>query len=291
MAKITGLDGQGISALFGDQSQEESFFECSINQISPNKHQPRMAFDQDELQELAESIQKNGVIQPLIVSRTSKKKFELIAGERRLRAAKIAGLKTVPVVVREVAGDDELLEFALIENIQRTDLNPLEEAEAYRKLIDHFGLTQEDASAKVGKKRSTITNALRLLQLPDYIKEDLLAGALTEGHCRALLSLLSTPAVLKEVRDEIVDKQLSVRQAEKLIRLKARPQSSSAPAKKRGTEFSKSVKKTFENQLTNKLSSQVTINQSGSRGKIEIAYYSYDDLERIIEMVVSGKST
>ncbi|MEJ2058006.1 MAG: ParB/RepB/Spo0J family partition protein [Desulfofustis sp.] len=291
MAKITGLDGQGISALFGDQSQEESFFECSINQITPNKHQPRMVFDQDELQELAESIEKNGIIQPLIVSRTSKKKFELIAGERRLRASKIAGLKTVPVVVREIASDDEALEFALIENIQRTDLNPLEEAQAYRKLIDHFGLTQEDAAVKVGKKRSTVTNALRLLQLPDYIKEDLLGGVLSEGHCRALLALLSNPAALKEIRQEIVDKQLSVRQAEKLIRLKARPQTSKNPGQKKGSEFSKSVKKAFENQLTNKLSSQVTINQSGSRGRIEIAYYSYDDLERIIEMVVSGKPT
>lgn len=290
MAKITGLDGQGISALFGDQTHDESFFECSINQILPNKYQPRMAFDQDELQELAESIEKNGVIQPLIVSRTSKKKYELIAGERRLRASKMAGLKTVPVVVREVSSEDELLEFALIENIQRTDLNPLEEAEAYRKLIDHFGLTQEDAAVKVGKKRSTVTNALRLLQLPDYIKDDLLSGALSEGHCRALLALLSNPALLKEVRDEIVDKQLSVRQAEKIIRLKARSPSMKASEKKRGAEFSKSVKKAFENQLTNKLSSQVTINQSGSRGKIEIAYYSFDDLERIIEMVVSGKS-
>lgn len=291
MAKITGLDGQGISALFGDQSHEESFFECSINQISPNKHQPRMAFDQDELQELAESIGKNGVIQPLIVSRTSKKKFELIAGERRLRASKIAGLKTVPVVVREGVGDDQLLEFALIENLQRTDLNPLEEAEAYRKLIDHFGLTQEDAAVRVGKKRSTIANALRLLQLPDYIKEDLLAGTLSEGHCRALLALLPYPAVMKDVRDEIAEKQLSVRQAEKLVRFKAHPPSSKTPAKKRGSELSKTVKKAYENRLTNTLSSQVTINQKGSRGKIEIAYYSYDDLERIIEMVVRGTST
>ncbi len=289
MAKITGLDGQGISALFGDQSFDESYFECSVNQITPNKHQPRMVFDQSELEELAESIRKNGVIQPLIVSRVSKKKYEIVAGERRLRASKIAGLKTVPVVVKEVINEDELLEFALIENIQRTDLNPLEEAEAYRKLIDHFGLTQEGTAAKVGKKRSTVTNALRLLQLPESIKEDLLAGILSEGHCRALLALLSNPAALKEVRDEIVEKQLSVRQAERLIRLKANPQAVKPAQKKREAEFSKSVEKAFENQLTNKLSSQVTINQKGSRGKIEIAYYSYDDLERIIETVVDGK--
>jgi len=289
MAKVTGLDGQGISALFGDQSKDESYFECSLNQISPNKHQPRMMFDQDELEELAESIAQNGVIQPLIVSRISKKKFELVAGERRFRASKIAGLKTVPVVVKEGVDEDQLLEFALIENIQRTDLNALEEAEAYRKLIDHFGLTQEETAAKVGKKRSTVANALRLLQLPEYIKEDLLAGTLSEGHCRALLTLLSNPAVLKEARDEIVEKQLSVRQAERLIRQKSTPAVVKPTQKRKESEFSKSVKKAFENQLTNKLSSQVIINQKGSRGKIEIAYYSYDDLERIIEAVVDSK--
>lgn len=291
MAKITGLDGQGINALFGEQHQDDAFFECSINQIVPNKHQPRMMFDQDELVELADSIRQNGVIQPLIVSRLSKKKFGLIAGERRLRASKIAGLKTVPVVVREVESDDELLEFALIENIQRTDLNPLEEAEAYRKLIDRFGLTQEDAAVKVGKKRSTVTNALRLLQLPEYIKDDLLSRVLSEGHCRALLALLPRPATLKEVRDQIVEKQLSVRQTEKLIRGSNRDRISTEKSRKNDKEFSKSVKKAIENQMTNKLSSQVVIHQRGSRGKIEIEYYSYDDLERIIEMVVNGKST
>ncbi len=291
MAKITGLDGQGISALFGDQPQDETFFECSINQIVPNKHQPRMVFDQEELGELADSIRQNGVIQPLIVSRISKKKFGLIAGERRLRASRIAGLKTVPVVVREVGNDDELLEFALIENIQRTDLTPLEEAEAYRKLIDRFGLTQEEAAAKVGKNRTTVTNALRLLQLPDYIKDDLLSGVLSEGHCRALLALLSSPATLKEIRDRIVDRQLSVRQAEQLIRTSSREPAAKPNNRKMEKEFSSSIRKAFENQLTNQLSSQVSIRQSGSRGKIEIEYYSYDDLERIIEMVVNAKSS
>lgn len=244
-----------------------------------------MMFDQAELVELADSIKENGVIQPLIVSRLSKKKFGLVAGERRLRASKLAGLKTVPVVVREISDDDELLEYALIENIQRTDLNPLEEAEAYRKLIDRFGLTQEEAAQKVGKKRSTVANALRLLQLPEYIKDDLLSGALSEGHARALLALISSPATMKEIRDHVVEKKLSVRQTEQLIRRVTKPDTPKAPSKKKAKEFSKSVCKAFENQLTNRLSSQVTINQNGSRGKIEIAYYSYDDLERIIGMV------
>lgn len=246
-------------------------------------------FDQEELTELAESIRDNGVIQPLIVSRMTKKKYELIAGERRLRASKMAGLKTVPVIVREISSDDELLEFALIENIQRTDLNPLEEAEAYRKLIDKFGLTQEEAAKKVGKNRSTVTNALRLLQLPEYVKEDLLSGQLTEGHARALLALLSSPATMKEIRDQIIAKQLSVRQTEKLIKTITREVTAKAPSKTKEKEFSKSVKKAFENQMTNRLSSQVYINQKGSRGKIEIEYYSYDDLERIIAMVLGGE--
>lgn len=291
MAKLTGLDGQGISALFGDQSTDEMFFECNISQIAPNKHQPRLMFDQEELTELAESIRENGVIQPLIVSRISKKKYVLVAGERRLRASKMAGLKTVPVVVREISSDDELLEFALIENIQRTDLNPLEEAEAYRKLIDKFGLTQEEAAHKIGKNRSTVANTLRLLQLPEYIKDDLLSGQLREGHARALLAVLSSPATLKEIRDQIIAKQLSVRQTEKLIKAITREVSTKAPNRRKEKEFSKSVKKAFENQLTNRLSSQVLINQKGSRGKIEIEYYSYDDLERIIGMVLSRESS
>ena len=286
MAKTMGLDGQGISALFGDQNTDEMFFECSISQIVPSKHQPRMMFDQDELLELAESIKENGIIQPLIVSRISKKKFELVAGERRLRASNIAGLKTVPVVVREIANEDQVLEFALIENIQRTDLNPLEEAGAYRKLIDQFGFTQEEAAQKVGKRRSTVTNALRLLQLPEYLKEDLLSGQLSEGHARALLALLSSPATLKEIRDQVISKQLSVRQTEQLIKSATVSRSQKPQSKKRAKEFSKSVKKSFENQLTNRLSSQVLINQKGSRGKIEIEYYSYDDLERLISMVL-----
>ena len=248
-------------------------------------------FDQEELTELAESIRENGIIQPLIVSRVSKKKYVLVAGERRLRASKMAGLKTVPVVVREISSDDELLEFALIENIQRTDLNPLEEAEAYRKLIDKFGLTQEEAAHKIGKNRSTVANTLRLLQLPEYIKDDLLSGQLSEGHARALLTVLSSPATLKEIRDQIIAKGLSVRQTEKLIKAITRDASTKAPNRRKEKEFSKSVKKAFENQLTNRLSSQVLINQKGSRGKIEIEYYSYDDLERIMGMVLSRESS
>ena len=201
-----------------------------------------MMFDQQELTELADSIRENGVIQPLIVSRVSKKKYILIAGERRLRASKMAGLKTVPVVVRELDNEDELLEFALIENIQRTDLNPLEEAEAYRKLIDKFGLTQEEAARKVGKNRSTVANSLRLLQLPEYLRDDLLAGHLSEGHARALLAVLAEPATMKDIRDQVVAKQLSVRQTEQLIKSLTRE---ATPTR----EFSRSKDKEFSQSV------------------------------------------
>ncbi len=196
MVKTTGL-GHGVSALFGDSTEEENYFECNINYITPNKHQPRRYFDDESLNELAQSIKENGVIQPLIVSRLSPTSYSLIAGERRLRASKLAGLTNVPVVVQNIDNDDYLLELALIENIQRADLNPLEEAEGYKNLIDRFGYTQEEAAKRVGKKRSTVTNALRLLLLPDYLKEDIFAQLLTEGHGRALLRVIDDPATLK----------------------------------------------------------------------------------------------
>ncbi len=217
MAKQTGL-GQGVSLLFGDK-QEDKFFHCDIDKIIPNKHQPRTSFNDTKIQELADSIRENGVIQPLIVTHSDEPDvYELIAGERRLRASKLANLLTVPVVILEVDNENSLLEMALIENIQRTDLNPLEEAEAYSKLIDKFGYTQEETAKRVGKNRSTITNMLRLLNLPLFIKSDIVDGVLSEGHGRALLRLVDDPMKLREVRELIVKKNLSVRQTETLIR-------------------------------------------------------------------------
>ncbi len=290
MAKLTGL-GQGVGLLF-NSDEEERYFECDINQIRPNKHQPRSNFDESDLLELAQSIREHGIIQPLIVNPTDEDDtYELIAGERRLRASQLIGLEKVPVVVRNVENDDTLLELALIENIQRTDLNPIEEAEAYNKLIEKFNYTQEEAAKKLGKKRSTITNTLRLLNLPDFIKEDLIAGTLTEGHSRALLRLGEDISTIKDVRDQIVKKRLSVRQTEGLIR---KLTVASKLRKTKDNTNNPVIPNTYcsalTNQLTNRLHSKVSICQNGKRGKIEIEYYSLDDLERLIGIVMNEKT-
>jgi len=292
LVKSTGL-GKGVGgALFGETVNDNRFFECDIENIAPNKHQPRTFFDKGELEELSRSIAENGIIQPLIVTRLSNDRYELIAGERRLRASKLAGLKTVPVVVQNIESDDILLELALIENIQRTDLNALEEAEAYKKLIEQFGYTQEETAKRVGKKRSTVTNTLRLLLLPDYLKEDLLKRVITEGHARAFLRVVDDPATLREIHEITIQKKLSVRQTEQLVRRYLNtPGTTSSKSKKsvhnESETLPNSYRKSFENQLTNKLESKVTILPNGSRGKIEIEYYSIDDLERLVAIVIN----
>jgi len=284
MAKKTGL-GQGVSLLFNED--ENKYFDCDIGRIKPNQYQPRTHFEESDLEDLCDSIKHNGIIQPLIVHNTSDGNFELIAGERRLRASKLAGLSTVPVVLMDIKNEDSLLELALIENIQRTDLNPIEEAEAYRKLIEKFGYTQEETAKRVGKKRSTVTNMLRLLKLPTSIQTDVSSGLLSEGHGRALIRLNDDPLKLKEVRDSIVKNGLSVRQTEKIIKklsLSTTPLSKNK--KPVDNEIPSSYKKSLVNQLTNKLHSKVAISQNGNRGKIEIDYYSFDDLERVIEILL-----
>lgn len=292
MVKETGL-GKGVGLLFGneDNDDEEKYFFCDIDKIIPNKFQPRTVFNEDDLKELSDSIRENGIIQPLIVKTTDDGKFELIAGERRLRASKLVGLESVPVVINDVTDDNILLELALIENIQRTDLNAIEEAEAYSKLIEKFGYTQEQTAKRVGKKRSTVTNLLRLLNLPQFIKDDVSAGIVSEGHARALLRLGDDDSKVKEIRDEIVSNKLSVRQTEQLIKkiLQARPQQAKVTNNKETgePEIPPSYCNLFVNQLTNKLHSKVSICQNGSRGKLEIEYYSVEDLERLIASIVN----
>ena len=286
MVMKTGL-GQGVGVLFGEES--EKYFECDVNDIIPNKYQPRSHFKEDDLQELSDSIKEKGVIQPLIVKNGVDGKYELIACERRLRASKLAGLKNVPVVVFEVEDDDSLLELALIENIQRTDLNPIEEAEAYRKLIERFGYTQEDTAKRVGKKRSTITNLLRLLKLPEQFQDDVIQGILSEGHARALLKLSDDPLGMREIRDLIIKNGLSVRQTEKIIKKAGSTPSQSSGGKSPkqiSDEIPKSYRMALTTQLTNRLNSKVIISQNGSRGKIEIEYYSLDDLDRVTAMLL-----
>lgn len=287
MAKKTGL-GQGVGLLFGNS--EEKYFECDIDAIIPNKFQPRNHFKKEELDGLALSIKENGVIQPLIITHTDSATgtYELVAGERRLRASKIAGLTQVPVVLKEIDNQDSLLELALIENIQRTDLNPIEEAQAYQNLIEKFSYTQEDAARHVGKNRSTIANLLRLLNLPEHIKEDITKGLLSEGHGRALIKLIDRPVEMRETRNTIIRKGLSVRQTEKLIKkLTATNRSlDSAGQNTAKDEIPETYKRSLVNKLTNGLNSKVNISQNGSRGKIEIEYYSIDDLERLVDALV-----
>lgn len=287
VAKQTGL-GLGASILFG-KNQEEKYFQCDIEKIVPNKHQPRTAFNDREIQELSDSIKENGVIQPLIVAHSTNQPgfLELIAGERRLRASKLANLSTVPVVVLDVEDEHSLLEMALIENIQRTDLNPLEEAEAYNKLIEKFGYTQEETARRVGKNRSTITNMLRLLHLPQFVKSDIIEGNLSEGHGRALLKLIDDPLKIREIRDIIINKNLSVRQTEQLVRnVSTASQSKRKQKNLTENQIPGSYCTTLTNQLTNKLHSRTSIIQNGNRGKIEIEYYSLDDLERLVSLIV-----
>lgn len=284
MGKKTGL-GQGVGLLFGEDI--EKFFECNINKITPNKYQPRTNFNTSDLQELANSISEKGVIQPLIVTSGSDGNFELIAGERRLRASKLAGLSHVPVVLLEVDNEDALLELALIENVQRTDLNAIEEAEAYRKLIDKFGYTQEETAKRVGKQRSTVANMLRLLKLPELIKNDIANGLLTEGHGRALVRLIDNPIKLQEIRNLIIKNNLSVRQAEKIIK---KATSEKAPTKRNIIQNSEEIPSSYTKsrivELTNRLNSKISISQNGSRGKIEIEYYSHDDFDRLTELLL-----
>lgn len=284
MSKKTGL-GQGVGLLFGEE--QEKFFDCNINKIVPNKYQPRTNFNPADLQELADSIREKGVIQPLIVTTGLNGDFELIAGERRLRASKLAGLSHVPVILLEVDKEDSLLELALIENVQRTDLNPIEEAEAYKKLIEKFGYTQEETAKRVGKQRSTVTNMLRLLKLPEIIRRDITDGLLSEGHGRALVKLADEPLKIQEIRNIIIKNGLSVRQTEKIIKKATlthlRPKRPIQPV---AEEIPLSYKNSLVTQLTNRLNSKVAITQNGARGKIEIEYYSLDDLDRVADLLL-----
>jgi ParB family chromosome partitioning protein len=239
------------------------------------------------LRELAASIEEKGVLLPLVVREVDDDRFEIIAGERRWRAAQIAGLHEVPVLVKDVTPLDQL-ELALIENIQRQDLNPLEEAEAYQRLVKEFELTQEEVAKRVGKERSTVGNILRINQLPDFAKEDLVSGRITMGHSRVLLSM-DDEVAMRDLRNEIVSQGLTVRQTETLAKRKKgarRRGIASRRTKKRSNELPDSYCRTLTNDLTNYLGSNSKIIQNGSRGKIEIEYYSVDDLERLLSLIL-----
>lgn len=280
--------GRGLSALLGEDTStnqfKDSIFEIDIDLIDPNPEQPRTRFTDKALDELAQSIASNGVVQPIVV-RPVGTRYQIVAGERRWRAAQRAGLRRIPAATKQVS-DDKLLELALIENIQRQELNPIEEAKAYRKLIDNIGLTQEKLSERVGKERSLIATTLRLLKLPNDIQTLIEEEKLTAGHGRALLMVEDT-AIQRRLARNIIEKGLSVRETERSI-------------KKSTTSPQHIVNKTVvapidanvraaETKLMRKLGTNVKIVPKGKGGKIEVEFYSLDDLDRIFQLVMKSE--
>ena len=271
--------GRGLGALIpqrGDPDPlRDGLAQIPITQITPNPYQPRKAFNEASIEELARSVREHGIVQPIVVTRTSDSHYRLIAGERRLRAAQRAGLQSVPAVIKELLKEGDSLQIALIENIQREDLNPIEEAGAYHQLHDEFGLTQEEISRRVGKERSTVANFLRLLRLPDSVKELLAAGQLTMGHARALLSVESAKRQ-EQLAERVVKSNLNVRQTEMLAAT-----TSAKPVKRAKPKdvFTRDA----EEKLTKVLRTKVDIDRKRRGGVIHIRFSSEDDLIRIYE--------
>ena len=281
MVKKSGL-GKGLDALLPatEQQQESGIRQIPIEDIFPNPRQPRANFEAEQLQELAASIEEHGVIQPLIITAgNTPGSYILIAGERRLLAAKSLGVATVPAIIRG-ASDQQLVELALVENVQRADLGSLETAEAYRQLSEDFGLSHEEIAARVGKSRTAVTNTLRLLNLPDEVKKALVSGEISEGHARALLSLTAKEAQLAAL-NSIIKLDLNVRQTEELIRKLGgeKPVRQPAPAVDPGI-------KALEEQLRQRLGTKVSLNQKRDGGTLTIHYYSAEELESLLDIIL-----
>ena len=284
--------GKGINALIPDfemgvpKSHENGpakNTELLIDEISPNRFQPRKYFDDDKLEELVTSIRDNGVLQPIVVQKVEAG-YELVVGERRWRASKKAGLKKIPAVIREVT-DAQALELAIIENIHRQDLNPIEEADAYARLADEFALTQEMIAKRVGKSRTAVANTLRLLKLSRNIKEDLISGKISMGHARALLGL-DNAGQMEALRKEIFKQDLTVRQTESRVsRLKQSVSKKPVSLVSKKNIFIKDLEKEFERRLGTK----VDINPAKKGGKLVVTYYSDDDLDRIKDLIGQSK--
>jgi len=291
----TGL-GKGLSALIpidNDLNEErEPVNEIEIGKIIPNSFQPRRVFEQDKLDELAESIREHGVVQPIVVRRLKSGKYELVAGERRLRASQQLGRDKIPAIVKELT-DQQMMEIALVENIQRQNLNPVEEAHAYKRLLEEFKLTQEQLAQKVSKSRSFIANMVRLLNLPQEIIDNLSENKLTVGHARPLLAIDSEEIQIKLARD-IIARNLSVRETEALIKRvveeeKKKTEEKAAQREKGKEEKLSPVMKDLESKLRSLCGTKVKIKDLGGKGKIEIDYYSADDLERISALFLRGE--
>lgn len=275
--------GRGLEALIpdlpDDQEDRQSVLQVPIDRISANPYQPRQSFDQARLDELARSILEKGVIQPVTVRRKNgQEEYELIAGERRLRAARQTGYQTIPAIVMAVSSPEEMMELSLIENIQRDDLNPIHEARAYLRLQEECHLTQEEVATRVGKNRTTVANTLRLLKLPAEVQKCLLAGEVSMGHARALLGL-ENRAEQAELCRQVVKKGLSVRKVEELVKQRYEEKRESAPARKPHDLAA------AESIMQRILGTKVNINRRQHKGKIEIEFYSADDLNRILELL------
>ncbi|MBE6024281.1 MAG: ParB/RepB/Spo0J family partition protein [Cellulosilyticum sp.] len=280
--------GRGLNALLSDEalsvaSDGENLVKLvNINDVEPNLGQPRKSFDEDELHELSKSVLEHGIIQPLVV-REKSGKYEIVAGERRYRAARLAGLTEIPVIIKTFS-EQQTLEVALVENIQRQDLNPMELACAYSLLMDRFDLSQEQVADKVGKSRPSVANIMRLLKLNPYVQEKLRENEITFGHARALLAIKEAK-VQKDLTDAIVEKQLSVRDVEKQVQALTNKKEDKTKVKELYNPFYREI----QDRLQKLLGTKVCISKGSKKGKIEIEYYSDDELERILQLINANK--
>ena len=283
--KGLGSKGLGLEALLNskmnelnEKTQETGVFEVDIDKIEPNKNQPRKIFEENALEELAESIKEHGVIQPIILKKINSG-YEIIAGERRWRASKIAGIKKIPVLVKNI-DDLKAFETALVENLQREGLNPMEEAKSYKRLIEEFSLSQEEAAKKVGKSRSVVANVMRLLNLDERVQIFISENKLSNGHGRALLGI-SDNNIQFETAEKIIQEELSVRETEKLVK-KITENNNKDKKEKREIKFNTNNYKYIENDLKSIFGTKVKLSNNKNKGKIEIEYYSDEDLDRLI---------
>ena len=289
MPKKSGL-GKGLGAIisdkydsqFQDTSEKSNVVELKIMDVEPNKDQPRRTFDKDKLEELSESIQKHGVIQPIIVTKKDDV-YQIVAGERRWRASKLAGLKKIPAIIRDY-DEIKVMEVALIENLQREDLNPVEEALGYKSLLDNFSLTQDKIGERVGKSRSAVANSLRILNLPDEVLEMIKKGIISTGHAKVILSVASKKEQI-EIAKIIEEKKLSVRELENLIKSKTK----NKPEKNRVSDEIRFAIKEREEEFSKFFGTKVKIKESNGKGKIEISYFSHDEFDRISEFLKNRK--
>lgn len=285
--------GKGLGSLFDDNNiideiventEKKNITQIKLSLIEPNKKQPRKSFDKEKIEILAKSIKENGLIQPIIITPSKNGMYKIVAGERRWRAAKKAGLKELPAVVRDYS-DEQVAEIALIENLQREDLNPIEEALGYKSLLEEFNLTQELISQKIGKSRSAVANSLRLLNLEKQIQELLMSGKISSGHARAILSVDDNDLRL-ELSNRIVEENLNVRQAEML----AKQLQKIKPKKKKPKKTAYDIElEHIQKKLSSDLGTQVKISHTSKKGKIEIEYYGNEDLERILNLINGGR--